>query len=238
MWQHDLLDRLKSIVDSDQAIVSLRTFGSVAEDTTDGWSDLDVELTIEPARFEDYFPATGWLESLGDIYTLSQNTHKHGSTTRIVFRDLHRLDVLIKKQGSVPVQRKALTPSSDLTSELESMTREFQFVAVLATTKVIRNDLLIGAHLMLGLERDVLVLAMMLRDRALGTTVHRVGGPYNEAVGLVGGTNSDASSILERIGRAIDGFDSLAQQLEPDWEGDWQPLRELLARARREIGPS
>jgi hypothetical protein len=238
MWQRDLFNRLKSIADSDDAIVSMRAYGSAADGTTDAWSDLDVELTIRPERFEGYFPATGWLESLGDVYTVTGNTHVHGSTTRIVFRDLRRLDVLLKKHGGAPAPDSTISPPRDIISELDSMTRDFRFVAVLATTKVVRNDLLIGAHLLLGLERDVLVLAMMLRDRSLGTNVHRVGGPYNEAVGLVGGGGSDSQSTLQRIERAIDGFDTLAGQLDPAWTGDWQPLRDLLSRAKGEIDPS
>jgi hypothetical protein len=115
------------------------------------------------------------------------------------------------------------------------MTNEFSFVVVLAITKVVRNDLLIASHLLLGLERDVLVLAMMARDQALGTTVHRVGGPFNEAVNLVAGGGLEAASILTRIERAVTGFDNLARQLDPQWTQDWEPLRKLLARAERDI---
>lgn len=56
------------------------------------------------------------------------------------------------------------------------MVEEFFCDAILAAVKAARHDLLIGAHLTLGLARHVLVAAMILRDHDERTTHHRYGG--------------------------------------------------------------
>jgi hypothetical protein len=119
-------------------------------------------------------------------------------------------------------------------SRLAGLDAEFRFISVQAVGKLVRNDLLIGAHLALELERMVLVVAMLLRDRDLGTTVHRHGGLHNEVAERIGGAGHTAGDWLRRIDQAATVFGDLAQHLDPAWRADWQPLRQMLERALRD----
>lgn len=231
MWQRELLDRVTRRAESTTAIVSLRPFGSVVDDTLDQWSDLDLELTVLPDRLGEVFPDTSWLSDIGPIYTSSSSHDEDSATLRVVFEDLRRLDLRF-----VPADRRARFPPSlphmSPRSAVEQMISEFVFEAMLATFKVARDDLLIGGHLVLGLERKVLELAMILRDQALGTSVHRHGGRFNEvALGLNNG-GFGALSLLSRIESATNAFDSSARQLEPSFTQNWEPLLTFVALVR------
>lgn len=92
------------------------------------------------------------------------------------------------------------------------MAYQFWFKASVAVTKVMRNDLLIGAHLALDLARDCLVFGMILRDVDAGDTVHRHGGAYNEIVDQVGTgfTQPTAKGILNFVLQCALTYDALA----------------------------
>ncbi|EST26959.1 hypothetical protein M878_26045 [Streptomyces roseochromogenus subsp. oscitans DS 12.976] len=64
---------------------------------------------------------------------------------------------------------------------IDPLVNDFRFDAVLAACKAARRDVLIGAHLALGLARHILVVGMVLRDQAKSTTHHRHGGTRYDA---------------------------------------------------------
>jgi streptomycin adenylyltransferase len=144
-------------------------------------------------------------------------------------------------------------PASE--GDVLAMADLFWFQAAVAIGKVVRDDLLIGAHLALDLARTCLVLQMMRRDRELGTNVHRIGGWGNEAVEMVWpkvgvsmarqpaaepnasvphpvGSRS-ACDILDRVERSCLTFDTLAADLAPGYTPRSMLLRPAIDAARR-----
>lgn len=133
----------------------------------------------------------------------------------------------------------ALAPPDDLAERIDA----FWFKATVAIGKVMRQDLLIAGHLALGLARDCLVLQMMRRDRALGTTVHRTGGWGNAVVGELwpggGGASpvaGDADAILDLVARCATVFDRLATALSPTASPRAPLLQPSIAAARAALG--
>lgn len=231
-WQKQLLEKVVACAATFSDVRQIAAFGSSVTGEMDAWSDLDVRLVVSSATYSRMFPAVEWLAPLGPIWAISQRLDPHGGTTRLVFRDGRRLDLRFEIEGdAVP---EASLPESD--SALMGLEREFRFIAVLAIAKLARNDLLIGAHLVLELERFALVVAMLLRDRDLGTTTHRRGGLHNEVVSRIGGPGETANDWLSRIEQAMMVFGDLAGQLDTGWRADWEPLRGFLDRAQVGLG--
>ena len=230
-WREELLEKVVACAATFSDAVSVEVFGSSVNGEMDAWSDLDVRLSVPGKLFARMFPAKEWLGALGDIWVLRQWFDETSATTRLVFRDGRRLDLRFEPGDGRTLEISLPEPES----KLAGLDAEFRFVAVQAVAKLGRNDLLIGAHLVLELERMDLVVAMLLRDRDLGTTTHRRGGPYNHVVQRIGGPGVTVGDWLDRIERAMVLFGKLSRQLDAGWREDWGPLQGFIEQARREI---
>jgi hypothetical protein len=225
-WQHQLLDQLTSVLGSQRGVVDIAPHGSFVTGNADQWSDLDVRITVTADWFAYFFPEMNWIADFGEVYATSQFIDQNSGTTRIVFRDGRRLDLRFESTAvTAGGGRRAARPDT-----LTTLENDFRFEAILAASKLARNDLLIGMHLTLELERKVLVVAMLLRDRDLGTNTHRFGGLHNDAVDLLGMAGTDTVGLVGRIRQASTAFSTLAVQLDPSWTPDWEPLRRYLSR--------
>ncbi|HET8631871.1 MAG TPA: nucleotidyltransferase domain-containing protein [Thermomicrobiales bacterium] len=217
-WQEGLARELAALLEPDAGVRALALFGSAARggEACDAWSDVDALVVVDGRARERFYPAPGWLRQLGDLYAWDQSAGEFAATTRVCFRDLRRLDLVIATEaalariadwprvpfwGGVRVlfSRSAVAdhalagpfarPAPPLLTpeEYAALANRFWFKATLAVGKVARGDLLIALHLALDLVRDCCVLGMVLRDRETGTAHHREGGSGNEVVaGLAG----------------------------------------------------
>jgi hypothetical protein len=124
---------------------------------------------------------------------------------RLVLRDLRRIDVTVAPPAGQDPGQASTAPGTDPVGAMAGLVSDFQLDAILAAVKAAREDVLIGAHLTLGLARHVLWAAMLLRDRDTGTTHHRHGctprdtwaarlgaapAPYTRRAGPIDGTGS------------------------------------------------
>jgi hypothetical protein len=234
MWQLALLRKLESIAERHDAIVGIRPFGSITDGRLDEWSDLDVELRVVWDRLAQVFPSTEWMGNLGEIYAVDTGKESGAEVTRIVFSDLRRLDLRMIPHDAIIESSSTTVPPVDPRAQIDQLRNEFLFESIKTITKIGRDDLLIGGHLVLGLEQKVLVLAMILRDRHFQTTVHRRGGQFNElALGVRGG-GMHRHALLTRIAETANTFDRLARQLDPGFSQDWSPLHTYLERIQQD----
>lgn len=229
MWQDEVFKDLKSRLTERVGVEEVIPLGSLAEGDVDKWSDLDVGLVVSLDEHTRYFPTLAWLEELGEIYAYNQSQSPEKSTTRVIFANGRRVDFTIASSQNVFAYPADPPEELRLREDLGRLTNDFRFEACLAISKFARNDRLIALHLALGLEQKCLVLAMMLRDRAAGTTHHRFGGPLNDLVSRLGITDV---GILGRIEKAVAVFGDFAGQLDVDWIGDWGPIEDLLAQVK------
>jgi len=107
--------------------------------------------------------------------------------------------------------------------------RDFWFKGIVATTKVVRGDPLIALHLALDMQRDCVVLAMHLRDRATATTIHRashLSTAFVAELAPIARPLADGD-ILTTLEAAAIAFDALAAR----WSAGYQARRDPLVHA-------
>ena len=218
------------------------------ETQPDRWSDIDAGIVLADGALEHYAGSTGWLRPLGRIAGLERHEHPRGSTLRVCLEGLRRLDLAFIAESALNCpsswDRNPFYPSfvvlwSDLPGlemqlaslplpaeyrdpprkEVEAIVDAFWLRAAVATTKVVRDDLLIGLHLALDLARDCLLLQMMRRDRERGTAIHHTGGWDNALVGRISwdGQRDSGEAILDLIASSCGVFDELAADLLPGY---------------------
>ena len=230
----------------------------------DRWSDIDAGIVLADRTLDRYTHSTAWLHGLGQMVGIERHEHPSMRTVRVCLEGLRRLDltfvvesalkcpsswdrnpfypsctVLWSKLPGLEAQIAALPAPAgyqDVPSEeIEAMVDAFWLKAAVATTKVVRNDLLIGLHLALGLARDSLVLQMMRRDREEGTTIHRVGGWGNELATRLSwdGQEDSGVGILDLIASSCELLDELAADVLPGYNQRGPLLYPSMESARQ-----
>lgn len=244
----------------------------------DAWSDVDIKVILADTAVGRYFPDTDWLQRFGQVIGVERHDGALTKTLRVCLDDYRRLDVVLVPESSLAepsfwlhgsVQaacaivwsrlpdlagRLAEVPKPDpfvpaSEADVLAMADPFWFQAAMAIGKVMRNDLLIGAHMALDLARTCLVLQMMRRDREKCTNVHRTGGWGNEVVEMVwpaaagqsaggqeSGPGSNARNILDLVERSCEVFDVLAADLAPSYAARADLLRPAIDAARSALG--
>ncbi len=259
-----LIDRLRQLTEPDDDVLALAVFGSQLGGQRDEWSDLDALLVVKEEAIPRFYPSLAWLQPLGEVFTYDQSANDFAHTTRVCFTSLERLDVLVTTEPALaqidawprppfwagcriifshsPIADRILArtfakPETPLISaeQFAAMVNQFHFKAMLAVTKVARDDRLIALHLALDLVRDCCVLKMLLRDRAEGTSHHRHGGTGNNYVARLDvlGSRYTVAGILDLVEQSAVQFDGLAAQWSSGYVPQRQPLLAALGAARR-----
>ncbi|MFF0000157.1 hypothetical protein [Streptomyces avermitilis] len=232
-WQTALMPVLSALAAEDRRVHEIRQHGSGTGDGNDidRWSDLDVQIvTPQPVSVLEALAARA--ESrLAPVFASSRGGDTHRCTLRLVLVDLRRIDIT----AVVPMHSIA-TPAPGETalaesSPMEELANDFRFDAVVAAVKSARDDMLIGGHLTLQLARHVLVAAMLLRDREVGTTHHRFGGTRWDA--WAASLKAAPSPYTRRgITAAIRYYTNALEELLTTWDPqarpDHRPLLSLL----------
>jgi predicted nucleotidyltransferase len=229
----------------------------------DEWSDIDILVVVKNEALEKFFPIVDWLAGFGKLYTYSQSTDGLTCTTRACFENFHRIDFVITTEAnldhvdqwsSVPFASavRVLFSRSTLIDEIArrdyptkefmpatqaqflELVRNFRFKSMLAVYKVVRQDLLIALHLAQDLVRDCCVLAMMLRDRATGTNIHKHGGMWNQYITQWEVTQGPFNSlgILNSIQSSNEIFERLALEWSPEYQEGHQRLFDWMEKAK------
>jgi hypothetical protein len=239
---------------------------SEGENHYDHWSDIDLLVVIKNEKLASFFPTIEWIKSFGGLYTYDQSSDKFKCTTRTCFEDFRRVDFVITTEeklakidewSNVPFAAGArilfsrsqivvdVSQSGNLQRKLPPVTedqflemvRKFRFKSMPAVYKVVRNDLLIALHLSLDLIRDCSVVGMMLRDRRMGTNIHKDGGEGNQLVEQLQSTRKPFTSlgILDSIKESNRVFETLACEWSSDYQDNHQMLFDWIEKAKIEL---
>lgn len=200
LWQGIAIKEINTLFNNADGIRTVILVGSIVDDPTlvDQWSDIDLKIIIDPLILDKYYFETSWLNKLGNVFSVECNSSEHFHTLRICLDDFRRFDItfittesLIKIEnipiyGNFKVLKNTIfdldkiikkIPSNGYKKmsgkELDSFQNAFWHKAIIAITKVMRNDFLIAFHLTLDLARDCLILKMNQRDEYAGTKIHR-----------------------------------------------------------------
>ncbi len=262
-----LIEALTDLAHDDPDVTVLALYGSgVRPHEFDAWSDADVLVVVRDGAMARFFPTTAWLAPLGRVFAREQFSGDVANTTRVCFDDLRRLDLVIASESSArnvatwshapfatglrvllsrsaeisvclagPLQTGAYSPPAS--EQFSALTDGFWFRAVVAISKVVRDDRVIALHLALGLLQDACVLAMMLRDRATGTTQHKTGGIANDIVADFAGTVQPPTplGILDLVESSARIFDHLASSWSTSYEPRFNILLPALGQARAQV---
>lgn len=213
-WQRPEAERIAAALPD----VDVQVHGSASvPDRLDGWSDLDLRMvTDRPVPI-------GALLADADVWAYEDVRGTDSEVCRTVLSDGRRIDVSISGAGRID----GLCPAPD---------NDVRFIAALAASKLGRGDQLIGGHLLLELLRACLVVAMQLRDRDLGTTVHRAGGARDAYADQVTELAAYPLTITPRpniVERAAELYATWRSELQANYSPDWAPLTELIDRGLR-----
>jgi Streptomycin adenylyltransferase len=221
-WQQALLAEIRAVAADDPRILAVQEYGSVASGEADAWSDLDVAVRVT-AGTAGAIANTRWLSRFGEVWASDASTNSNRSVMRVVYADGRRVDFTVADAGRVGM---VLPPTLD---RLAARTTRVRFSAALAVVKAIRGDLLVATHLTLGLLRDCLELALVVRDRSdVADDV-----PARIASLLAGGGGTAA--VLDALAGVAALYDELANVQDPAYRSDWSGLDSLLARARAAV---
>lgn len=247
-WRERILAWAREQAVTDGAILDVRVAGSLVNpQDTDEWSDVDLLLVVSPEALDRISDPT-WVAAIGKVWAWDASGGGERRTVRYVFEDGRWLDLVVATSTeSLALTSRSLIRHDVVTIEslpagkplLHELDNGFRFASALAVTKIARNDLVIGIHLALGLLRDCLVLAMLIRDRDGGAHHHRVGGPLNEvafAVCSSHATVSTAQDALTLIDHAASLWTTLASRRDASYLEDRRGLTALLDQARQSIG--
>lgn len=263
LWREKAIENLKNIFDNKPDVLSFSIFGSLSDDTIekDRWSDIDAMLVVDDAALVKYYPNIEWLNSLGTILLVNQSKNEQSCTTKVIFEDFRKIDFVVATKSAIissksfwPKQKIVISNSDSVAKMLETFTadtfeineknynldkfsEDFWFKFFVATTKLMRNDLLISLHLCLDLYMQCLVLAMWIRDRQTGTNIHRTGSMGNELIENMNLKIGDLSKpgILDLIGRCGEEFDKLSLGWNPEFKPMYPKIKKLLNAAKEEI---
>ena len=186
---------------------------ATAPASLDGWSDLDLHVELvgsaQPVDLLTGLP----------VWAIDDVRADDRQVLRVVLADGRRLDLVVSG-GSVAAPQG-------------SVDNDVRFLAALAAAKLGRGDHLIGYHLTLDLLRTCLVQAMLLRDRDLGTTVHRTGSDRDAMASEVAGVAAGSLAVLPRptiVERAVALYAQWRSELEPGYRPDWSGLNGVIER--------
>lgn len=264
LWYEETLKKLQNIAEENENILTLSLYGSLSKSDVkkDRWSDIDALIIIKDGSLNQFYPTTDWLKPVGEIFTTNQvSTDNSSATLKVYFTDFQRMDLIFVEESAIKKpdakwtkQRFVFSRSDEIKKlleekpleiiypeespyEFEELVNEFWYEAVVATTKVLRYDLLVSLHLGLELYRKCLELGMWLRDREVGTHVHRTGGTRNELpsnmnIQLEGATKEDILSLIEQCGRE---FDKLSLEWSAESNKHFPIFEKLLRMAREDL---
>jgi hypothetical protein len=210
-WQWDLRDELIRRLPESAAAQVLGSATNASQ--LDGWSDLDLHV--------DLTAVSGPVDLLGgcQVWAVSEDRSAGQQTLRVVLEDGRRLDLVVK--GGV-IRRPAQAYDNDV-----------RMMAALAAAKFGRGDDLIGLHLTLELIRSSLVQAMLLRDRDLGTNVHRFGAQRDVLAKEIAGLLHHPLAVVPRpniVERTVELYGRWRRELDPGYRPDWSGLDAVISR--------
>lgn len=222
-WQQALLAEIRAVAADDPRILAVQAYGSVASGEADAWSDLDVAVRVT-AGTAGAIANTRWLSRFGQVWASDASTNSNRSVMRVVYADGRRVDFTVADAGRVGM---VLPPTLD---RLAARTTRVRFSAALAVVKAIRGDLLLATHLTLGLLRDCLELALVVRDRS--DAADDVPARIASLLATGGG---GTAQVLDALAGVAALYDELATVQDPAYRSDWSGLDALLARARAAV---
>lgn len=266
LWQQQTLEEIKKLFSNYNSVHGLAISGSLNTDIVDIWSDIDLIVVVEDDKIPEFADNLDWLKPLGTLFAYQNKGDEYSTTIKVVFDDFKRIDFVFTTVSALKaiVQSprsnlwqniKVIYSDSEVTRTLlgseyipekpkefskkqfQDLVNNFWFISSLSLSKVIRNDLLIALHLALDLYKECLLLAILIRDKETGTTIHKTGGIGNDLAKNIDIALEDISpeavlNLLEQCGQEFQKLCFRWNSNSPDQFAIFEPI---IAKARKNI---
>ena len=266
-WQSACLLELDRLFKPRREVLAVIQYGSTARQAgLDQWSDIDLLIVVQTGSISRFVPDVAWTRDLGQLFAYETYVYDSRAVARLCFEDFRRLDLVFASPDQLadigqwgkaylcgPIRVRFCKEASLLESlrptarpeppglspeQFDTMVNRFWFGLMVAGTKVLRNDLVIGRHLALEAVQTCLVLEMVLRDRRTGTNFHREGGESNalaERFASVG-AEPGAGGILDTLDVSAGVFDRLAEAWDAGYRRRSEPFGQWMQAVRDALG--
>ncbi len=266
-WQSACLIELDRLFRPQREVLAVIQYGSTARPAgLDQWSDIDLLIVVQTGSISHFVPDMAWTRNLGQLFACETYVYDSRAVARLCFEDFRRLDAVFTSPDQLadigqwgkaylcgPIRVRFCKEASLLgylqptarpeppglsPEQFDTMVNRFWFGLMVAGTKVLRKDLVIGRHLALEAAQTCLVLEMVLRDRRAGTNFHREGGESNAlAERFAGvGTGPGASGILDILDASAGEFDRLAEAWDVGYRRRSEPFAQWMQAVREALG--
>lgn len=266
LWQQKTLEEIKKLFSNYNSVHGLAISGSLNTDIVDIWSDIDLIVVVEDDKIPEFANDLGWLKPLGTIFAYQNKGDEYSTTIRVVFEDFKRTDFVFTTVSALKaiVQSprsnlwqniKVIYSDSEVIKTLldseyipekpkefskkqfQDLVNNFWFISSLSLSKVIRKDLLVALHLALDLYKECLLLAILIRDKETGTTLHKTGGMGNDLAKSIHIPLKDTSqeAILDLLKQCGQEFQKLCVKWNPKCPDQFATFELLIRKARKDI---
>lgn len=187
--------------------------GSVAAGDADDWSDLDAVVVVADGAAAEFWPNQEWLAPLGEIASSWQWAHPPGGTTQLLLDDGRRVDVIVTEEAAATARFALLADTSPVVTPktIDDIANRLLHEASVVVVRCARGERLVATHLAFGLLERCLEAAMVVRDLANGTCVHRNPRAEDDLADLLPGVPAapKPDDVLRLVTAALDCFERL-----------------------------
>ncbi|MCB0845752.1 MAG: hypothetical protein KDE26_21025 [Bacteroidetes bacterium] len=248
-----LVDHLLSRFNNQIESVFLKGSQTIPE-ATDIWSDIDLVVVSQQKKTIDLQELTKHIEEIGPIVGKEVFPDPNQATIRMVLEmesDIIMVDLVIfsqkqwlaqsieEGQNHTLLHGKKTLPSNTKRPIQPSFLYDLKniddvwFIYFLCINKFMRNDHLIGMHLLLRLIQEGLVLEMIKRDLETGTRIHRFGQSevLPEALDISQLDYQDKEQVLLFIRKTGFWYDLTLSKLNPYYKSRYSALAKYIQKS-------
>ena len=261
------LDKIIKIVNEEIIeIEEVYLKGSLCKEDSnvDFWSDIDLAFVLGDKYDVKEFNVNTIIEELGNIVAYEEfeadnivlkrvflQGEKIGYSLDIMILNRVNLssDILGEESQLIMSNRKSqVSDEVHINTEIieeqgdeyisDKNINEFWFKVVVAIKKIMRNDNLIGVHLVLDIIRELIVLQMINRDIKKGTSIHRYGD--DEQIDILNKININSEkinkeSLLDIIDECAKYYDDEVSKLVNNYDNRYIYIKKYIEDSRSKI---
>ena len=172
-WQVKAADEMVDFIKNIMQIDSYVFKGSITDkNLLDVYSDVDICFKLSDTTvIKEKKLIAALSEHFCNIFGYELHSGNDKDTFRVCFENGWRFDLTFQ----YPKSKESKQEGFSTDNSIESIINQFWFMSSMVLVKLGRKDFLVASHLVLELYQLIIVIQMILRDKAKGTNIHRFG---------------------------------------------------------------
>ena len=173
-WQIKAADEITDFIRKHIPNVNIKIYGSLLnKDLIDVFSDVDMEVHVQNDsnfNIKNFICMISMFSKHYSVFGYELHAKEKNELLRICFENGWRFDISFMHYNNFDS-----LSIEGVDNEIDNIINQFWFMASSVLIKIGRGDYLIASHLVLELCQLVIVIQMLVRDKAKSTNVHRYG---------------------------------------------------------------